>query len=337
MGQFMTDRPLFRACSCVIARRKIIALLLIGAIFLSCSGYSVRGSRSRGVYHRVKSGETLSAIASAYHVKLQDLAEINNISKPDQIETDSVIFIPDANQIVDDVLAAVRSKDSTGETPAAAPSVVETKEPTPPAVSPRKEPLKKKEAVSEPAKRREKTPVDVTKKDRTTLPREKDRDRVTPKVSGKPEGDETAGQTVKKKESKESIEKSEEIQFDKDRFIWPVKGKVIARFGIQPNRMNFNGIRIAAGEETAVQASASGTVIFSGPLKDYGETVIIKHEDNYATVYTHLGTRTIREDARVKRGDRIAFLGRADEKEAPYLYFEIRHHNKARNPLFFLP
>jgi lipoprotein NlpD len=216
--------------------------------------------------------------------------------------------------------------------PAAAPSVAETKEATSPAV-PRKE-LPKKETVSEPVKRREKAPADVTTKDRTTLSKEKDRDRVAPRISGKSEGGETAGQAVKKKES---AEKSEEIQFDKERFIWPVKGKVISRFGIQPNRMNFNGIRIAAGEETAVQAAASGTVIFSAYLKDYGETIIIKHEDNYATVYTHLGTRTIREDVRVRRGDRIAFLGKAGEKEEAYLYFEIRHNNKARNPLFFLP
>jgi lipoprotein NlpD len=328
----MTDRSLFRVWSCIFACRKVFALLLIGAMFLSCSGYSVRDSRSRGVYHRVKSGETLSAIARAYHVKLQDLAEINNISKPDQIETDSVIFIPDATQVVDDVLTAVRTKDAPGEMTAAVPPAKETKEATSPAV-PRKEPPKK-ETVSEPAKRREKAPVGVTTMDRTTPSREKDREKVAPRVSGKSEGDETASQPVKKKEN---VEKSEEVQFDKERFIWPVKGKVVSRFGIQPSRMNFNGIRIAAGEETAVQAAASGTVIFSAYLKDYGETIIIKHEDNYATVYTHLGTRTIREDARVRRGDRIAFLGKAGEKEEAYLYFEIRHHNKARNPLFFLP
>ena len=161
-----------------------------------------------------------------------------------------------------------------------------------------------------------------------------DREGVAPGSPGKVEGAETVDQTAKKKET---VEKAEEIQFDKDRFIWPVKGKVVSRFGIQPNKMNFNGIRIAATEEAAVQAAAGGTVIFSAPLKEYGETIIIKHEDNYATVYTHLGTRTVRGDARVKKGDRIAFLGKAGERVESYLYFEIRHKNKARNPLFFFP
>ena len=143
----MTNRPLFRAWSCVITARKFVSFLLIGAILLSCSGYPVRSDRSRGVYHRVKKGETLSAIARAYHVKLQDLAEINNISKPDQIETDSVIFIPDASQVLDDVLTAARSKDTPGETPVADPSVAETKEATSLAI-PRKEPARKRSRIS---------------------------------------------------------------------------------------------------------------------------------------------------------------------------------------------
>ncbi|MEK7374411.1 MAG: LysM domain-containing protein, partial [Thermodesulfobacteriota bacterium] len=87
-----------------------ILLLLIGLTILSCAGYPLRSERPRGIYHRVKSGETLSAIARAYQVNLQDLAEINNISNPDQIEVDSVIFVPDASQVLDDVLTAARSQ-----------------------------------------------------------------------------------------------------------------------------------------------------------------------------------------------------------------------------------
>ena len=143
-----------------------MCFLLIGAMLLSCSGYPVRSDRPRGVYHRVKSGETLSAIARAYHVKLQDLAEINNISKPDQIETDSVIFIPDANQVVDDVMTAARSQAPRVEMPVYDATDTETKTAKAPAV-PRKEPPKK-ETVTEPTKQREKAPVDVTTKDRTT-------------------------------------------------------------------------------------------------------------------------------------------------------------------------
>jgi lipoprotein NlpD len=78
-------------------------------------------------------------------------------------------------------------------------------------------------------------------------------------------------------------------------------------------------------------------VIYSADLKGYGETIIIKHEDAYATVYTHLETRTVLKDARIKKGDRIAFLGKADNQEEPYLHFEIRYKTEARDPLLYLP
>jgi lipoprotein NlpD len=328
----MTDGRFFQLFFRCLAKQKLVNFLLIGAMLLSCSGAPVKSDRSRGVYHRVKSGETLFAIARAYHVNLQDLAEINNISKPDQIETDSVIFIPDASQVVDDVITAARLQASPTGMPVLDTTDKVTKTAKAP-VAPQKEPPKK-EPVTEPAKRREKAPVDTTMKDRTPPARATERDGAAPEVSAKIEGTETIDQTTKKKEDSK---KADEIQFDKDRFIWPVKGIVKSRFGIQPNKMNFNGIRIATAEEAAVQAAAGGTVIFSAPLKEYGETIIIKHEDDYATVYTNLGIRTVRGDARVKKGDRIAFLGKAVDKAEPFLYFEIRHKNKARNPLFFLP
>lgn len=130
---------------------------------------------------------------------------------------------------------------------------------------------------------------------------------------------------------------SGKLQFDKKRFIWPVKGRVISRFGIQPNKMYHNWISISGKDMTPVVAAAGGTVIFSSELKDYGETIIIKHADNFATVYTHLKTRKVRLDDTVRKGDTIALIGKIGEEDKVYLNFEVRHQNRARNPLFFLP
>jgi len=301
-------------------------LLLISLAILSCSGYPIRGERPRGIYHRVKSGETLSAIARAYKVNLQDLAEINNIANPNQIEVDSVIFVPDANQILDDVLTAAQSKRPMAPTTVAEAPVAKPKTEVP------GKDLQKKAPAAEAIKGREASPADVPTKDRAALAPLKKERLALPKSPEKP-----ASEKTEVRPPKQGVEEREGLQFDKKRFIWPVKGKVVSQFGIQPNRMYFNGIRIAADEGSAVQAAAGGSVIFSAPLKDYGETIIIKHEDHYATVYTHLGVRTVREETRVKKGDRIAFLGKAEGGEPPYLHFEIRYKNKARNPFFFLP
>lgn len=317
-----------------------ILFLLTGLIILSCASSPFRGERPRGIYHRVKSGETLSAIARAYQVNLQDLAEINNIDNPDKIEVDGVIFVPDANQVLDDVLTAARIQRSPAATPVAEAPVATARAVAPVKETPKKEIPGKEVAKKEPppkapapdtGKGKDVVPVDATPKERAALPQAVEQSSAPPAISDRPESGKKEGQSVKQDEGER-----EGLQFDKKRFIWPVKGTVVSRFGIQPNRMYFNGIRIAAGEGTAVQAAAGGSVIFSAPLKDYGETIIIKHEDHYATVYTHLGVRTVREETQVKKGDRIAFLGTGGGGD-PYLHFEIRYKNKARNPLFFLP
>ncbi len=120
------------------------------------------------------------------------------------------------------------------------------------------------------------------------------------------------------------------------KLLWPVKGKVLTRFGPQPNGMYSNGIRIAAREGTAVLSAEEGTVIFSAPLKDYGETVILRHDDAYATVYTNLGNRQVNADDRVRAGSRIGSVGRDHRTGSGALHFEVRVKNKACNPLLFL-
>ncbi|MBI4125065.1 MAG: LysM peptidoglycan-binding domain-containing M23 family metallopeptidase [Deltaproteobacteria bacterium] len=58
---------------------------------LSCS----TSFDSKGVYHRVRTGENLTWIAKSYGVDLQDLAELNNIQDPNRkIEPGQKLYIP---------------------------------------------------------------------------------------------------------------------------------------------------------------------------------------------------------------------------------------------------
>jgi len=54
-------------------------------------------------------------IARAYHVKFQDLVEMNNITDLNSIKEGSVIFIPDANQVIDDVMVHVKTMDTAAK------------------------------------------------------------------------------------------------------------------------------------------------------------------------------------------------------------------------------
>jgi lipoprotein NlpD len=333
--------------------RLIIILLLLVNLFFACTGHHIKTVKTRGVYHRVKTGDTLWSIAKAYNINVQELAEANNITDPRLIGQNSILFIPAAGQVIDDVISSVSERGSSvkttqkeEKTSALKPEKEGPKIDKVPlkteVISPRNVP-KSKVGVSskEESKSRAKKSIENISALTGKLPPGNETEKSIENISalrGKlPPGNETEQKVEQKSREKDSGGEPEKIKFDKGRFIWPVKGKLQSRFGIQPNGMYHNGIKIAAKEGTPVLAAASGMVIFSNSLRDFGETIIIKHEDNYATVYTNLSKRIVRVDDHIKKGGHIALLGKPEKKGETYLNFEIRHKNRARNPLFFLP
>jgi murein DD-endopeptidase MepM/ murein hydrolase activator NlpD len=305
-------------------RLLIIPLLLVNLLY-ACTGHYAKTVKTKGVYHRVKSGDTLWSIARAYNINVQELAEINNITDQKLLGFDSVLFIPEADQVIDDVMSSVGKMESSGKT-------IQKEEKI-------SAPSHGKEALSNdtvPLKRDVLSPRNVPK-GKAAASSKKESKSMTALTGQVPSKQETGQKVEDKSTERNNGGESEKIKFDKERFIWPVKGNVRSKFGVQPNGMYYNGIKIGAREGTPVLAAASGTVIFSAHLKDYGETIIIKHEDNYSTVYTNLSNRMVKVDDQVTKGGRIAFPGKPDQKGEAHLNFEIRHQNKARNPLFFLP
>ncbi|MGC8927565.1 MAG: peptidoglycan DD-metalloendopeptidase family protein [Myxococcota bacterium] len=145
------------------------------------------------------------------------------------------------------------------------------------------------------------------------------------------------GERIKDSQTTNKKETTQEIKTYRGRFIWPVKGKVISYFGVRGGK-NHKGIDIAAPEGTKIVASDSGTVIYSdNKLKNYGNVIIIKHTDNYITVYAHNKVNYVKENEMVKKGQIIGEVGQTGNAEAPHLHFEIRDNTRARNPLFYLP
>jgi lipoprotein NlpD len=120
-------------------------------------------------------------------------------------------------------------------------------------------------------------------------------------------------------------------------FIWPVRGKVVEEYGIYGG-MKHDGINIKAPEGAPVKAAKEGTVAFAGVLDGYGNTIIIEHKDNYATVYANNQANLVKQGQPVTKGQKIAEVGgsSANSPQA-YLHFQIRSDNKPRNPRFYLP
>lgn len=98
-----------------------------------------------------------------------------------------------------------------------------------------------------------------------------------------------------------------------------------------------DGVDIAAPVGTPVYAADSGTVIFSGKLHGYGNTVIVRHDDAYATVYGHQERNLVAEGVRVRRGQEIGEIGRTGRTTGANLHFEVRCYNLAKDPLAYLP
>jgi murein DD-endopeptidase MepM/ murein hydrolase activator NlpD len=120
-------------------------------------------------------------------------------------------------------------------------------------------------------------------------------------------------------------------------FLWPVQqGVVSSGFGIRNGAMH-DGVDIAAPVGTPVLAADSGVVIFSGVLHGYGNTVIIRHDDGYATVYAHNSQNLVGENTRVACGQQIGEIGRSGRTTGANLHFEVRRDNIAQNPLAYLP
>jgi lipoprotein NlpD len=291
-----------------------LLMILVFLLLVSCAGPDVQKSPAKGVYHIVKKGETAYRIARAYSIRLQDLAEANNINDVSSLEEGSVIFIPDADQVIDDVIvqagkAGAGAKRDTGLKPAKIPD------------------RKKSSITGDVTQSQGKKPSD---KPTVADPSSEDISVLQPQALAPRKG--------KKIEEKQQIaEKKDEVKLEKGRFVWPVRGTVKTRFGIQPNKTYHNWIKITCPAGTQVKAAATGTVIFSASLKDFGETIIIRHVNDFATVYTHLKKRYVKADQNIKKGETIALVGEIDETRDAYINFEIRFKGKARNPLFYLP
>ena len=231
--------------------------LLVIALFFACAPLPRAGvidnrepsdlqpvAEGDGIFYHLKPGETLTAIARAYHINADDLLGLNDIVAPQAMHPGDLIFIPGASK----------------EVP---------------------------------------VPKEVPKQ------AEADTDAVPERMRGV--------------------------------LAWPVDGIVTSRFGVRGRRRH-DGIDIAAPVGTAVTASESGTVIYSGDgQRGYGNMVIVRHASGLVTIYAHNQENLVKEGASVTRGQPVAKVGQSGRASGPNLHFEVRQGEKPKNPVFYLP
>ncbi|MDE2167133.1 MAG: peptidoglycan DD-metalloendopeptidase family protein [Alphaproteobacteria bacterium] len=121
------------------------------------------------------------------------------------------------------------------------------------------------------------------------------------------------------------------------RFIWPVQGRIIGRYGTTAAGTHNDGINIAAPKGAPVRAADAGVVAYAGnELRGYGNLVLIKHAGGWMTAYAHNGTVLVHRGEVVKRGQEIATVGATGIVSEPQLHFEIRKGIRAFDPTQYL-
>ncbi len=114
---------------------------------------------------------------------------------------------------------------------------------------------------------------------------------------------------------------------------WPVPGPVIQAFDDSRNK----GVDLSGKAGDAVLAAASGRVMYVGAsLRGYGNAIIVKHANDYLSVYAHNQTMLVKEDQLVHRGQKIAEMGSSDADQVK-LHFEVRKSGKPLDPTKVLP
>lgn len=97
-----------------------------------------------------------------------------------------------------------------------------------------------------------------------------------------------------------------------------------------------SGIDFDAKPGQSVFATADGSVEKAGWYHSYGNTVIIKHENGFETLYGHLTRVDVKEGQRVKSGDLIGNAGSTGRSTGTHLHYEIIKNGKKLNPSKYL-
>ena len=121
------------------------------------------------------------------------------------------------------------------------------------------------------------------------------------------------------------------------RLIWPVdKARMTQQFA-PPKNPKHDGIDLSWHKGSRILAAQKGKVIYSGhKYSGYGNVVIIKHNETWATLYAHLNKVFVRKNKLVDQGMVIGTMGNTGRVTGVHLHFELLKNKVPTDPLLFL-
>lgn len=105
---------------------------------------------------------------------------------------------------------------------------------------------------------------------------------------------------------------------------------------INGNKSFHYGVDLAAGMNTEIYATKSGTVTGATYGEANGYYVTINHGDGYSSIYAHMTNYVVSVGDSVKQGQLIGYVGTTGWSTGPHLHFEILYNGSNVNPMNYI-
>jgi murein DD-endopeptidase MepM/ murein hydrolase activator NlpD len=121
----------------------------------------------------------------------------------------------------------------------------------------------------------------------------------------------------------------------------PISGaKLTSGFGVRVHPLlgytkMHEGVDFGASMGTPIHAAGAGVIDIAGRHGGYGNTIVIKHNEKFKTLYGHMSRFAdgIRRGVRVNQGQVIGYVGSTGRSTGPHLHYEVRIKDKPTNPM----
>ena len=130
----------------------------------------------------------------------------------------------------------------------------------------------------------------------------------------------------------------------RQRFVWPVRGRISGRFGSQriyrgvPGSYH-SGTDIATGESgTPFAAPADGVVVLAaaGPYTLEGNLLIIDHGMGLTSAFLHCSQLLVRVGDPVRQGQIVGRIGMTGRATGPHLHWSLKWREARLDPELFV-
>ena len=120
----------------------------------------------------------------------------------------------------------------------------------------------------------------------------------------------------------------------------PIKNDVISEFGTrigEDGKEEFHyGVDFSGNIGDKIHCVSDGTVAETGYSEEFGNYILINHNDKISSFYAKCEEIFPEKDDRIKSGQVIATVGNNNASVKPHLHFEIREGDTSLDPMVFL-